>query len=195
MYLGDDRREVLGNKNTIVQALNIYRGVEVASHTRNHAPLLKCDRVRVLEEIVYDYLRLEDIFGQKIVGMAYPGRIPNYDEALAQFIAQYTSVCFARTTLCTHRFDFPVDFMQWHPTMQILDVQAEDIVEKFSDCQEDALLFLWGHAFELDYDETRWSRVEKLFARIAQIENAVCLPCGEVYRRYHARTTGSQTDG
>ena len=42
--------------------------------------------------------------------------------------------------------------------------QAEEIVKKFLEMQTDEpqLLYIWGHSYELDYDESRWARFENL---------------------------------
>lgn len=185
MYLGEERLPVCGDKNTEEDARRIYKDFEVASHTRTHPALLKCDRVRVLEEIIYDYLRLEEIFGKEVIGMAYPGCIPNHDNELARFIKNNTFIRYARTTICTHSFNFPTDYMVWNPTMHILDQNAEILVEKFAKENTDALFYIWGHAYEMDRSEECWKRVEKLLQKISLVPNVEFLTNKQIYEKFH----------
>lgn len=161
----------------------LYAGFEVASHTRTHPMLTQCSPAKIAEEVIGDYLRLSELAGYPVRGFAYPGGHPNYDRLVTETLRACTSVAYARTILSTGGLGFPEDLLLWHPSLHILDDRAEALADRFAEAEEDCLLYLWGHSYELDgHGGADWERAEKIFARLASIKGAVSMTNMEVCR-------------
>lgn len=55
------------------EAKTLYQNHEVAAHTVHHPNLVKISREEVIHEVADDCRALEELTGQQILGMAYPG--------------------------------------------------------------------------------------------------------------------------
>ena len=131
------------------------------------------------EEIVYqveeDRKRLQEIVGREIVGMAYPGGGVNHDERVAKIISRRTKIKYARTIISTDTLSVGrEDAYRYHPTCHILQDNLWQIVDEFLsyDGAEKKLLYLWGHAYELDAGEANpngldWAKFEMLCKKLS----------------------------
>ena len=56
------------------------------------------------------------------------------------------------------------NLLQFNPTLHYMNPKTEEIVEQFlaMETDEPQLLYIWGHSYELDFDDTRWERFENL---------------------------------
>ncbi len=54
------------------EAKSIYEGHEIAVHTLTHPDLVKLSDEEIIREVEEDRLRLSEIAGYEVVGMAYP---------------------------------------------------------------------------------------------------------------------------
>lgn len=159
-----------------------YAGFEVAAHTVTHPNLREVDDVRVIEEVVHDYMRLSELAGYRVVGMAYPSAPPNYDERVIRLIRQHTSLCYARAFLSTYSFGLPQDYFEWRPTVHIRDPKMDEVLTNFSNAPG-GLLYIWGHAYELDMAGW-WDRFERMLDRIAGIDGVISLSNADICKRY-----------
>lgn len=158
----------------------VYEGFEVASHTQTHPLLTQCPPARIIEETVGDYLKLSELVGYPVRGFAYPGGHPNRDRLVTELLRGCTSLAYARTIVSTYGLAFPEDFLEWNPSLHILDARTDELIDRFCAAREDSLLYIWGHSYELD-GRGGWERAEEVFARLASIEDAESMTNMEVY--------------
>lgn len=175
-----DGKSVSHNKITAEELPALYEGFEVAAHTRTHPMLTGCSVRRILEEVIGDSVRLGELTGYAVRGMAYPGAHPNYDRLVTETVREYTDIRYARTIVSSYDFGFPEDFMVWNPTAHILDEKTEALIERFAQEQGDCLLYLWGHSYELDREDG-WTRIEKIFDSLARLADAQSMTNMQVY--------------
>ena len=168
--VGDIPRVILNPS----QVKSLYAGHEVAVHTLTHPNLTTLNDETVVRQVDEDRKMLSALCGYPVIGMAYPCGGVNNDERVASIIKNNTPIAYARTITSTHTFDLQKgNLLRFNPTLHFLDVKMEEIVEKFLNLQTDEpqLLYIWGHSYELDYDESRWQRFEDLCKILANRED------------------------
>lgn len=133
---------------------SIYAGHEVAVHTLTHPWLNRLSDDDVVREIEEDRLRLSELCGYEVYGMAYPFGV--YDDRILSLIRERTGVKYSRTIKNTHAFGIPSadDMLTWHPSVYYIEPEFESVVDEFLALESDEaqLLYIWGHSFELDSD-------------------------------------------
>lgn len=172
------------NKNTAEELASLYDGFEVAAHTRTHPMLTSLHPQDIVEEVVGDYLKLSELVGYPVRGMAYPGGHPNCDRLVTDVIRKYTRICYARTIVSAYNFDFPQDFLLWNPTVAFCEERTEEMVSRFEELNTDGLLYIWGHSYEFDLFDC-WERAERILKSLSRIKNATCMTNMQIYRLYH----------
>ncbi len=139
----------------------LYEGHEVASHAFTHPFLQNISKAEVIEEITKDRELLEALVGYEVTGFAYP--YGTYNDEVEETLKE-CGIVYARTVNSTGQFDYPEDFLQWHPTCHHDDPKLMELAKQF--CEEDAskakLFYIWGHSFEFHRYEN-WSKMEALF--------------------------------
>lgn len=159
--VGDIPRPIL--KASLVK--DVYAGHEVAVHTLTHPNLTTLDDETVIRQVDLDRKLLSELCGYPVIGMAYPCGGVNNDERVAALIKNNTPIAYARTITSTFSFELQKDnLLRFNPTMHFINERAEEVIEKFLalDVDEPQLLYIWGHSYELDYDESRWVRFENI---------------------------------
>lgn len=148
---------------------NLYDGHEVACHTYRHPHLEKLDRGTADNEVRLDKKILECLYGYQIRGMAYPYGTYN-DEVLE--VLRDNGIEYSRTVKSTHGFGFPEEPLLWNPTCHFRDAEVMKLAEKFlnSESEEDMLLYIWGHSYEMVTEED-WKAFEELCAYISGRED------------------------
>jgi len=126
---------------------SLYRGHEVASHTVNHPDLTQLSDAAVRQEIRDDQRALEDLTGQPVRGLAYPFGI--YDARILALLPEL-GIAYGRTATATGTFQVPKHFLAWESSCH--QNQAMALGRRFlrHQSQEPALLYIWGHSYELD---------------------------------------------
>ena len=141
----------------------IYNGHEIAVHTLTHPTLVGLDEETIIRQVEEDRKALESLCGYPVVGMAYPNG-PN-DDRVAGIIKDNTPIRYSRTVASTYSYGLQKEnLLRFNPTLHFLDDRAEEIAEEFLGLQteEPQLLYIWGHSYEMDVEESRWARFEKL---------------------------------
>ncbi len=159
---------VTHNKNSISNAIRIYEGHEVAVHTLTHPMLPELDDETIVYQVERDRLQLSEIFGQDVVGMAYPGAGINNDDRVAKIIRENTGVRYARTIKSTYSFEPCDNLYRFNPTVCYIEVDkmfslAKDFLE--NDYPQGALFYIWGHSYEMDAEWITWKKFEE-FCRL-----------------------------
>lgn len=179
----------------------VYATHEICGHGLYHSSLESIGAPLAMYEIVEDKRRLEALAGKPLKIFAYPyGR---YDSRVVEQLrlAGYQG---ARTVNSTHDFQIPTDFLTWNPTCHHADPMLMELAARFVDGKEDSaartlpkLFYVWGHAYELDGDDT-WAVMDELAMYLYQHRDKIWFATnGEIidyvnaYRRLETSTDGS----
>ncbi len=149
---------------------NIYEGHEVAVHTLTHPNLTQCDDAEVIRQVEDDRLRLSELAGYEVVGMAYPCGGVNNDARVAELIRKHTGVKYSRTITSTGSFDMQDNLLQFNPTIHEMDFEGMmNLGQQFVELQTDTpkIFYIWGHSYEMDYDSEYWVKLEAFFKLIS----------------------------
>lgn len=164
---------------TAEEVRDLYRGHEVAVHTVTHPRLPDLPEEKILEQVENDRRTLEELSGQTVTSMAYPGGGENSDERVADILRRRTKILCARAYLPTYGLDFPEDPLLWHPTCHVRDPRVPQMLRELEE-RQDGLLFLWAHAYNLHY-ENLWERLQSQIDAIRQMQIPI-VTMGEAYR-------------
>ena len=150
-------------KPTAAEVKEIYKNHEVAVHTLTHPNLTTLDDTEVIRQVECDRKNLSDMVGYEVVGMAYPCGGINNDDRVAKLIKENTGVKYARTITCSDSFDIQENLYRFNPTQYVLNwdemyKRAEEFLALKP--SEPKLLYLWGHSYEFDMENT-WARFEE----------------------------------
>ena len=96
---------------------SVYEGHEVAVHTLTHPMLPTLDDTEVIRQVEQDRLKLSELVGYEVVGMAYPGGGINHDERVAKLVEEHTGVQYARTIISNESFEPQNDLFRFKPTV------------------------------------------------------------------------------
>ena len=149
----------------------VYKNHEIAVHTLTHPNLTGLEEKDIIYQVERDRLNLSDIAGYEVFAMAYPGGGVNNDDRVAEVVKNHTGVKFARTTTSTYSFDEQTNLYRFDPTVYHHGdgiKKTREIAERFFDTDTDKpqLLYIWGHAYELDI-RNEWADMEELLKYIA----------------------------
>lgn len=142
----------------------LYAGHEISSHTVDHPYLDTCPESSIRWEIETDRAVLEPLAGYSIRSLSYPFGAYNN---LVLSTLRSLDVNSARTTKDAWNVQYlPPDPVKWHPTCRHSD--AMTFAQPFADRTEErmALLYIWGHSYELDYGyaDNSWDYMSSLCA-------------------------------
>jgi len=158
------------SKPRACEVKEIYKNHEVAVHTLTHPTLKELSDAEIICEVEYDRVRLSEIVGYNVVGMAYPGGTHCIDERVARVIRENTGVKYARTTTSTYNFDLKEDLIMFNPTVYHHAEwdKMEELAKEFIALKPDKpqIFYIWGHAYEFDIHND-WDRFEKFCALIS----------------------------
>ncbi len=163
----------------------LYQGHEIACHTKTHPEhmdaLSEEDLIWQIEENRRD---LESLTTTAVIGLAYPWGV--YNDSMIGVIRKNTRIQYARTTVCTGRFDFPEDFLAWHPTYRALDDRLQESIRAFLALPDtgNLLLFIWGHSFEFNKTERAWERFEQILCMLSEKNSVQFLTNAQAMRWY-----------
>jgi len=152
----------------------VYEGHEVAVHTLTHPKLNQCEDDEIVRQIENDRLALEEMVGCEIRGMAYPAGSHCVDERVEKIVEERTAIKYARGTDCSHSFEIPTNLYHFKPSVYHLDFdKMTELGREFiaMDTTEPKLFYIWGHAYEMDYDSLNWHKLEEFFKLISGHED------------------------
>lgn len=149
---------------------SIYENHEVAAHTLTHPDLTKMPDREIIRQVEEDRIRLSELTGKEVVGMAYPGGGINYNIRVSQIIRKHTGIRYARTTVNTDSFQIQKNLYTFRPNvyhvmnLKRLFQMGEDFLS--SNSEADQILYIWGHSFEFDIGDT-WGIFEEFLKMIS----------------------------
>ena len=167
-FLNRDWGKINHTKIKASEVKALYAGHEVAVHSLTHPTLVGLDEETIIRQVEEDRKALEEFCGYPIVGMAYPNG-PNYDR-VASIIANNSPIKYSRTTTATHSFVVQKEnLLRYNPTVHYIEECLDEIVDKFlaSDSEEDQLLYIWGHSYEMDEGRITWEKFEEICQKLA----------------------------
>ena len=147
----------------------VYSGHEVAVHTLTHPNLTGLERDEIIRQVEEDRKALSEICGYEVVGMAYPCGGVNNDDRVAEIIKNNTGVRFARGLDSTYSFDLQSNLLRFMPTVYYIEDCLDEVVDKFLslDTEKPALLYIWGHSYEMDAEYISWEKFEQVCKKLS----------------------------
>jgi len=136
----------------------VYRGHEVAIHSKSHPSLSRLPMIEIEREIIEDQSALERALACRVDGMAYP--FGDFSDEVVSILKKI-GIRYARTVLSNHRFDVQTDLLRFEPTCHHFDRRLPELIETFLSSQQDSprIFSIWGHSWEFD-DEAKWNQME-----------------------------------
>ncbi len=128
--------------------LYLSSGQEIAVHSYTHPSLEFIDDSEIVYEIVEDRKAIERDYGVITRGMAYPNG--TYNDRVVN-VLKSCGIAYARTVKSTERFDFPDNWLKWHPTCHHNNPKLMELAKQFIENDRwgrPAMFYLWGHTFE-----------------------------------------------
>lgn len=167
----------------------VYKGFEIASHTRTHVNLAKSKDGECRAEILDDVNALSEKFGQKIIGFAYPYGVGSKQ---SRKVLQAAGIRYARTVKTDTRFRFPEDPLQTPMSCWHISPKTFDRLDRFfqADPEEDDLFFLmFAHGYEFDFGtkESNWDKFKRICETVSAHDDVICCSIGEAFRQHEAR--------
>jgi peptidoglycan/xylan/chitin deacetylase (PgdA/CDA1 family) len=151
-----------GDRLTVEESVELYRGHEVSAHTVTHPTIARCPKELLVQEIMEDRKALERIFGYTVRGMSYPNG--SYSREIMEMLP-HLGIEYARVVPSTGEFGLPMDFLEWKPTTHH-NRNLMKLAETFVELQKKQYLYLmyvWGHSYEFDNDNN-WELIEEFCA-------------------------------
>lgn len=148
---------------------DLYDGHEVAVHTLVHPNLTQLSEETIIRQVEEDRKALSVLVGYDVFGMAYPCGGVNNDDRVADILRKNTPIRYSRTITSTHNFDLQENLLRFNPTIHWIEENAEEIIDKFLALQSDSpqLLYIWGHAYELDWESGAEEKFERFCKKLA----------------------------
>ena len=162
-------RTVRHDKIGAEEIARVYSGHEVAVHTLTHPNLTGLDKDEIIRQVEEDRQRLSEICGYEVVSMAYPCGGVNNDDRVAEIIKENTGVRMARGLDSTYSFDLQENLHRFKPTVYYIEDCLDEVVDRFLayDGDEPALLYIWGHSYEMDAEYISWEKFEAVCKRLS----------------------------
>ncbi len=157
---------------SVSQCIQCYdpKVCEVAAHAYTHPWGTTLPTAMMMEQVIEDRKKLEDMFHVIIKGMAYPYGMYNDDVVE---ILRLAGIKYCRTVNETHEFYIPEDWLRLNPTCHHDDPMLDELVERF--LNEDyywssSLFYLWGHTFEFERNDN-WDVMDKFMKKVSGRED------------------------
>jgi len=149
------------------EARSVYNGHEIAVHSLTHPDLVKLSDQDIIKEVEEDRLRLSEIAGYEVIGMAYP--YGTYDDRVVDLLKTKTGVKYSRTVKSTFDFEPQTELFTFNPTLHHNDSKLFEIAENFINLKTDKpqIFYIWGHTYEFDFEDGMWERIEEFMKLIS----------------------------
>ena len=158
-----------------------YKDMEIASHTCAHA----FSENEVERDVLKSMENLSNACGYRVEGFAYPGGVYNQNHIKA---LKKENVLYARTVKCTHSFELPSDFLEWHPTCSYDDEDMDTLIEKFLSYEGEtpALFYIFGHSYELTRSDKKvnFEGFEKMLQKLGNRNDIWYATNTEIAKKY-----------
>ena len=162
-------RTVRHDKIAADKIKEVYSAHEVAVHTLTHPFLPSLTEEEIVRQVETDRQNLSRLCGYEVVSMAYPCGGENNDDRVAEIIKNNTGIKLARGLNSTYKFELPKNLFRLEPTVYYIENCLDNVVDRFLalDTDTPALLYIWGHSYEMDAEYITWERFEGVCQRLA----------------------------
>ncbi len=147
----------------------LYRGHEIASHTRTHPYMHDLSEEEVLDQLGRDKHDLEEMLGVEVAGFAVPF---DYYSPMIADCARRCGFEYARMSEFSLRYTPCQDYWFWQTGFYHIEPGLMGFVDGFLDTEEElAVCQIVGHSYDLDAEEL-WGAVEEILRKVSQ-DNSV----------------------
>lgn len=149
---------------------DLYRGHEISAHSLTHPYLTLLPKEIIVEEMIEDRRKLEELAGYPVRGMSYP--FGAYSEEIMQLLPGL-GIEYSRTVNSHGYFHLPENFLAWHPTCH----HNGNLLDKCKAFRNQPawsqmpLFYVWGHSFEFAREDN-WQLIEE-FCKMASGDETV----------------------
>ncbi|WP_084813404.1 polysaccharide deacetylase family protein [Desulfogranum japonicum] len=140
---------------------SVYNGFTIANHSLTHPNLCDLPVTEARHEIAVARDRLQQFFGQPVMGFVYPFGAFN---STIMTLVKETGHCYARTTQPAEQSFPPANPMAFHPNCHFL---SQDFWLQYENSRKWGLFYFWGHSYEL-ISENLWQEFEVKLRRITE---------------------------
>lgn len=145
----------------------LYRGHEIASHTRTHPYMHNLHGEDLRHQLLDDKLALEAILGVEVAGFAVP--FDYYSPEIAQ-CARECGFEYARMSEFSHSYRPCRDWYFWKTGFYHIEPGLLEFAEGFLETDvELAVCQIVGHSYDLDAAHL-WDTMEQILARVSRDE-------------------------
>lgn len=178
-HLNSGRNSADGWSLSAEECIELFKGHEISCHAKNHPNMTELSDEENVNEILADRLMYENRCGYVIRGMSYPYGWFN-DDVIDS--CKKAGMVYARTVHSTEGFDFPTDFMKWHPTVHHNNERLFELLDEFLNAPDDKtkLMYIWGHSFEFNSDNN-WDLIEKFCEKAGDRDDVFYATNIEIY--------------
>lgn len=142
----------------------LYRGHEIASHTRTHPYMHDLSEAEVLAQLDRDKRDLEEMLGVEVAGFAVPF---DYYSPLIADCAKRCGFEYARMSEFSRSYAPCRDYWFWKTGFYHIEPGLESFVDGFFETEEElAVCQIVGHSYDLDA-ENLWGTMEALLKRVS----------------------------
>lgn len=165
------------------EVAQVYEGFEIASHTCHHVNLAKCSEDERHAEIAEDVKALSELFGQSVIGFAYPYGVgaKQSREAL-----QAAGVQYARMATSKQGFRFPEDPLRMSLSCWHISGKTFERLDAFfrTETEEDLFFLMFAHGYEFDFGtkESNWDKFRRICEAVASRNDVIACSIGEAFR-------------
>jgi len=158
-------------------AVSLYKGHEVASHTATHPYMDNLTKEEIICELSTDKTRLESLFSQEVRGFAVP--FDYYSELIEECVKE-CGFDYARISEESLSFKPQNDYYKFKATVFHLDESLEKLTQKFIQCDDELAFFqIVGHTYDLNV-EKKWETVENVFNIISGQKDILSMTTAEI---------------
>ncbi|HHT35860.1 MAG: polysaccharide deacetylase family protein [Candidatus Wallacebacter cryptica] len=148
----------VGDRVEADEVKSLYEGHEVAAHTVTHPTIARCPKEQVVQELLMDRMRLEELVGYPVRGLSYPNG--SHSKQIRELLP-HLGYAYSRVVGDSHSFGLPEDLYQWkstcHHRRRLLE-HGETFINLHKR-QYLYLMYVWGHSYEFDNDQN-WDLIE-----------------------------------
>lgn len=163
----------------LTKCRDIYKGHEVASHSLTHPYFSSLSKEQVIKEVREDIDNLSSIFGEKIVGFAFPFHDQTEDNI--QTVKDNFDLEYIRYSHVTNEY-LPKD--RYHIPLNAF-YNEDDIYEKLEifgkNELENSLFLIVGHSYEFEM-KNEWERIEELLIYLKENKDIVVMTVRDAVR-------------
>lgn len=150
------------------EAVYLYKGHEVASHTLTHPYMNNLTKKEILKELIDDKKNLEEIFKKEILGFAVP--FDFYSKEISECVKE-AGFEYGRISEESNSWIPSEDYYFWKASLFHLNPNLENFVNDFTNCKDELALFqIVGHSYDLEV-ENKWNLIENIFKKISENKN------------------------